>query len=113
MNLPTELSQNLFQKWTHSHEDDRDKIQVYRSVDYDFPPARGRDSLAFQDHGVYIRYPIGPTDRNLEFAGTWSLKTSSMTLPIAIELQLPNQPVIQVVVIHCSRDRLELQFEES
>ena len=113
MDLPIELSQNLFQKWTHSYEDDRNNIQVYRPVDYDFPPARGRDGLAFQDHGVYIRYPIGPADRNLEVVGTWSLKTTSMTLPMAIELQLPNQPVIQMVVIHCSHDRLDLQFDGS
>ncbi len=98
----------LFQKWIHSHEDDLDTIRVYRPVNYDFPPARGRDGLAFRSDGVYLRYPIAPTDGNLEVIGTWRLLSSDQ--PFAIELQLPNQSVKMVTIVNCSADRLDLQW---
>jgi hypothetical protein len=101
----------LFQKWIHSHEDDRDDIRVYRPVDYDFPPARGRDGLAFRSDGVYVRSPIAPTDGNLEVIGTWRLISSGQ--PPTIELQLPNQAANTVILVSCSADRLELQWNDN
>jgi hypothetical protein len=101
----------LFQKWIHSHEDDRDNLRVYRPVNYDFPPARGRDALAFRSDGVYLRYPIAPTDGNLEVIGTWRLISPDQ--PFAIELQLPNQSVNTVTIVSCSADRLELQWNDN
>lgn len=64
----------LFQHWTHSYEDDREGVVVYRPADYDFPPSRGREGFELKEDGTCIRYAIGPADGRQTMEGTWELK---------------------------------------
>jgi len=49
------LPSQIFRRWTHSREEDRADILVYRPKDYPFPPARGREGLEFRKNGEFIR----------------------------------------------------------
>ncbi len=57
--------------WLHSHEEDTASARVYRSADYAFPPARGRDAVEFRANGAYVEYSSGPDDRGLAVEGRW------------------------------------------
>lgn len=64
----------LVGSWTHSHEEDRDGLELWRPADYPFPPARGRTTFTLlPDHGAVVGTP-GLDDRGTTQAGTWSLE---------------------------------------
>ncbi|MFI5893460.1 hypothetical protein ACIA5D_25485 [Actinoplanes sp. NPDC051513] len=58
-------------RWTHSHEEDHDGVEVYRPAGYDFPPARGRSGIEFRPDGTYIDWAIGRGDANEARPGRW------------------------------------------
>jgi len=66
-----ELPNEIFRKWMHSFEEDKDGIIVYRPTEYDFPRARGRDGIEFRPDGVFIYWGIGPTDASRRINGHW------------------------------------------
>jgi hypothetical protein len=82
MSLPSQI----FRRWTHSREEDQGDILVYRSDNYQFPPARGREGLEFREDGEFIQYRIGSTDRDLAVSGRWSLQETN-----TVEVHLSNQ----------------------
>jgi hypothetical protein len=84
MNLPSQI----FRRWTHSREEDQGDTLVYRSDNYQFPPARGREGLEFREDGEFIRYQIGSTDRNSAISGRWSMQESNI-----VEVHFPNQSI--------------------
>jgi len=58
--------------WTHSHEEDQGDILVYRPThSYQFPPARGRDTLVFGEQGELTEHTPGPDDRSRAASGSW------------------------------------------
>jgi hypothetical protein len=61
----------LFRRWVHVREEDRNGVRVYRPVDHPIPPARGREGIEFRPDGTYIGYAIGPTDAPAGTAGQW------------------------------------------
>jgi hypothetical protein len=65
--------ESLVGAWTHSHEEDDGEILVYRPSAWDFPPARGRDSLELRGDGTLARRNPGPDDRSVVNPGTWDL----------------------------------------
>ena len=68
------LPNEIFMKWVHSFEEDTDGITVYRPVEYDFPPARGRRGVEFRPDGVFIDWEIGPTDASRGINGFWKVE---------------------------------------
>jgi hypothetical protein len=72
---------DLAKHWVHSHEEDREGVEVYRTPDYPFPPARGRDALTLQPGGTLVREIPGPDDRRTTMpAGSWTLHGKALTL---------------------------------
>lgn len=65
---------SLVGRWVHSREEDTAGQSVYRSADYAFPPARGRDAFELQADGTSIDAPIAPGDGNLSARGRWELQ---------------------------------------
>lgn len=61
----------LLRSWGHSHEEDREEIEVYRPAGFDFPPARGRRWLALHEDGSVSSGGPGPDDRSRASHGTW------------------------------------------
>jgi hypothetical protein len=55
---------------------------VYRSADYDFPPARGRDGFELLPGGAARRTGPGPDDRTQSTSGTWKLDGDDLHLDI-------------------------------
>ena len=59
--------------WTHSHEEDQGDVLVYRpSHSYEFPPARGRETLEFGAAGELTERTPGPDDRTRDTPGRWT-----------------------------------------
>ena len=102
MTLPSQI----FRRWTHSREEDRADILVYRPKDYPFPPARGREGLEFRENGEFIRYQIGATDRSLGVPGRWSIQNTNM-----VEVQFPNQSVSSytLTILECDEQILKVR----
>jgi hypothetical protein len=102
MTLPSQI----FRRWTHSREEDQGDILVYRSDDYPFPPARGREGLEFRENGAFILYQIGSTDRNLAVPGQWSIQGTNVA-----EVQFPDQSVspYTLTILECSEQILKVK----
>lgn len=59
--------------WTHSFEEDRGDILVYRQThSFVFPPARGRETLEFGQEGKLTKLAPGPDDRPRETTDRWT-----------------------------------------
>jgi hypothetical protein len=101
MNLPRQI----FKRWIHSREEDQESILVYRSDDYPFPPARGREGLEFRENGEFIQYRIGAADVNLAVPGRWSTQETSV-----IEIQLSNQSATSYTlrILECDEQILKV-----
>ena len=70
----------LLGRWVHSHEEDSEDKVVYRGADFDFAPARGRETFTLDPDGAaYIGRP-GPTDRGETTPGRWSLRGDTLTI---------------------------------
>jgi hypothetical protein len=41
--------------WSHSHEEDGEGVEVFRPVDYDFPPSRGRETMTLRPDGTILQ----------------------------------------------------------
>lgn len=67
-------------RWVHSHEESDDQRIVFRSPEYDFPPARGRQALTFEPGGGLVVEHPGPTDRGETARGTWTAKKKVLTI---------------------------------
>jgi hypothetical protein len=66
---------SLVGSWSHSHEEDDEGVQVFRPVDYDFPPSRGRESFTLRPDGTAVAGLPGPDDRGISTdEGTWQLQ---------------------------------------
>jgi hypothetical protein len=102
MTLPSQI----FRRWTHSREEDQGDILVYRSSDYPFPPARGREGLEFRENGEFILYQIGSTDRSLGVPGQWSLHGANV-----VAVQFPDQSASSytLTILECSEQILKVR----
>jgi hypothetical protein len=57
-----ELPNEIFKRWTHSHEEDSNGIIVYRPAEFKFPISRPRDGIEFRKDGTFIDWDIHPAD---------------------------------------------------
>ena len=72
---------DLAKTWMHSHEEDRDGLEVYRPSTYPFPAARGRDAIELHAGGSLVRGIPGPDDRRSTLpAGSWTLEGKKLIL---------------------------------
>lgn len=103
---PMTLPSPIFRRWTHSREEDRGDILVYRPNDYSFPPARGREGLEFCENGEFLYYSIGPTDRSLAVPGRWSIQQTNV-----VEIQFTDRsiPSYTLTILECNEQILKVR----
>jgi hypothetical protein len=94
----------IFGHWVHSREEDSEDIMVYRPVDYDFPPARGREGFELRSDGTFVDHPIGPGDANLALTGEWQPKGRNL-LEVSSSQRTPHA----LEVVHCDDNVLKIR----
>lgn len=72
-----QLPNEIFRRWIHSFEEDKDETTVYRPDEYDFPPSRrGREGIEFRPDGVFVDWEIGPNDAFRGINGHWTTESA-------------------------------------
>jgi hypothetical protein len=66
----------LCQQWIHSKEEDGVNSAVFRTMNFTFPPSRGRTGLEFCENGKLKRIGLGATDLSTVTSGTWKFEAS-------------------------------------
>jgi len=92
--IVNEVPNEIFKKWHHSFEEDKDDIIVYRPEKFNFPPARGRSGIEFKPNGTFIQTSIGSTDANQSLKGQWKMKNSH-NLHVAVDGNKQNLEIIE------------------
>lgn len=97
-----------FGAWTHSYEEDRGDIRVYRPFDYNFPPARHRTSFELGRDGTFVLYVPAPSDGRDAVHGHWEA-----TGPNSLRAWFddPKIATITMTIVSAERDRLELRSD--
>lgn len=66
------MTDDLFGRWLHSHEEDTAEATVYRRDSFPFPPSRGRHGFELRGDGSLVDLGPGAADRPSQGArGTW------------------------------------------
>jgi hypothetical protein len=91
-------------RWVHSHEEDTTEEMVFRPVDHELPPSRGRTSFELRPDGTYVESAPGPVDVPVETSGHWSLEGDRLILEAEGE-----QPGHAWRISSAERDRLTVR----
>ncbi|MFI1255513.1 hypothetical protein ACH4U6_17285 [Streptomyces netropsis] len=102
----SELPAELFQRWTHSYEEDTEGVTVYRPTDYPFPPARGRRGMEIVADGTYIDHAIGAADVPDIIPGHWSTADGKS---LAISFPGTNRPDRRLEILQCDGKLLKVR----
>jgi hypothetical protein len=57
-----DLPPEIYENWAHSHEEDTQEIEVYRSRDFEFPLSRPRPGFEIKADGEFLEYVPDPLD---------------------------------------------------
>lgn len=98
-----DLETCLQRHWIHSHEEDTRDVRVYRTADFDFPPARGRVGFEFQEGGALIYYGIAAADGTEESTGHWAIEGTDR---IQVEVDNDRIEPFMLEVVSCDDDML-------
>jgi hypothetical protein len=101
------LPQAIYEKrWTHSHEEDYDDIQVYRPSTFNFPLSRGRIAFEIEKSGIFIQYGIGPDDTKKKVEGNWTIEE-----PNTIKINFADKAIksYSMKIILCNNDILKIR----
>jgi hypothetical protein len=63
----------LARRWVHAYEEDTGEEMVFRPVEHELPPSRGRTALELREDGELVETTPGPVDRPEEATGSWEL----------------------------------------
>ena len=53
------LPPEIYENWARSHEEDTDRVEVYRPRDFDFPPSFPRPGFEIEGNGEFQEYVPG------------------------------------------------------
>jgi hypothetical protein len=95
----------LIGRWLHSHEEDTSDVRVYRTEDYPFPPARGRDGFEFRPNGELVYLGIARADGTEEVNGRWTIDSSNR---VRIEVESERIEPFTLEVIACDENALKV-----
>jgi hypothetical protein len=93
----------LVGSWLHSHEEDTASELVYRPMEYDFPPARGRRGYEFRADDSCNVIGISPRDGAARTSCTWKLRGGAHP---EIEISYPDGRAEAVPVVSVDGERL-------
>jgi hypothetical protein len=102
----SDLPDCVFRSWTHSYEEDKEDVQVYRPSDYEFPPSRGRRGFEFREGGEFIYYGIAPADGHLESVGRWHAEGPGR---VRIELEDGRTNSYTLDIVSCDNETLKVR----
>jgi hypothetical protein len=94
----------FYQEWIHAHEESSGNQMVFRSIDHQLPPARGRIGLELRKGGDVIYTGIGPADIPEKSNGKWKLKGKDKLI-----LTLDDQSSHNFKIIELRSDKLTVQ----
>jgi hypothetical protein len=57
-----DLPPEIYENWAHSHEDDFERVEVYRPRDFDFPPSFPRSGFEINENGEFQKYVPASND---------------------------------------------------
>jgi hypothetical protein len=103
-------SNNLYQYWIHSHEDDGDNYKAYRPKEYDFPVSRGRDGFEIKSDGQFIWSRIAPTDGHERIPGTWAWEKEG-ELMVATFDEGSHITRLRLTILDVSKEMLKVRIE--
>jgi len=106
MNLDKKKSSNeIFQHWVHSYEDDKLDIKVYRTTDYPFPRSRGRLGFELKKDGTFIFYDISKEDLPKKVFGYWKFDDENK-----IRLSIEGKNTENILdIISCDKNILQVK----
>lgn len=94
-------------QWLHSFEEDAGGVQVYRPLDYAFPPVRqGREGIEFLPDGTFIDKSVGPADAHVKTQGRWEYAGSGT---VRLTFDDPQRQARVVEVVECDKQKLCLR----
>jgi hypothetical protein len=102
----SELPSAIFTRWVHSFEEDAADVAVYRPIDYDFPPARGREGFEFREGGEFIEYRIGRADGSRRVTGRWRVEGQNR---VHISLDSRGATSYTLEILHCDEELLKVR----
>ena len=68
-----DLPPEIYENWARSHEEDTERVEVYRPRDFAFPPSFPRPGFEIEENGEFQEYVPAPTDAGVVpgRAGCW------------------------------------------
>ena len=93
----------LHQQWVHAHEEDTPTEAVYRPVDYELPPARGRTGFELKPDQTVTNIGIGRADVPEETAGSWELEEDDVP---TVRIHLNTGETQRLPILSVEKDRL-------
>ncbi|MCB9235786.1 MAG: hypothetical protein H6581_29330 [Bacteroidia bacterium] len=100
-----QIPADAFGAWMHSHEEDKDNVQVFRNMDYEYPPSRGREGFELKEDGQFIHTRIGATDRPTPVEGKWEAKGKN---EIQVSFPGTEYPSFTVKILSATKDKMEI-----
>ncbi len=103
----TTLQACLFQRWTHSFEDDSGDITVFRPENYPFPPARGRSGIEFNADGTFVDWDIGSGDaQSRGVTGRWQQEGPAR---LRVQFEADSRAPELLEIIECADNLLKIR----
>lgn len=96
--MDEDLTQHLFERWLHSHEEDTDTESIYRPSRFRFPPSRGRTGFELKPDGSCVYIGIGASDGMAQEACTWALEENDDTI-ILLKFQSGERHMLRVLSV--------------
>jgi len=91
-------------RWIHSREEDHGDEVVFRTEDFDFPPARGRDGFILNDDGSMYHEAPGADDSTTQKPASWHIESGNRLV-----LEDPDRGSKVYEVMSVDNDRLALK----
>ncbi|MDQ5809672.1 MAG: SDR family oxidoreductase [Actinomycetota bacterium] len=68
-----DLPPEIYENWARSHEEDTERVEVYRPRDFAFPPSFPRPGFEIEENGEFQEYVPAPNDAGVVpgRAGCW------------------------------------------
>jgi len=99
--------QCLHRHWTHSHEEDRDGLSIYRPPTFKFRAARGRTEIEFHPDGTLVHRDAGPTDAGRTLTGSWKHLGGNA---VQMHVETFGKPR-RMTVVECNDQVLKLRWD--
>jgi len=105
----SDLPEEIFGAWIHSHEEDTEGVQVYRARGHSFPPSRGRRGFEVHRGGEFTFLGIAPADGSRPVPGHWHNLGEGR-----VEAVFPDRPgqVFRFTIVSCDKDVLRINLDQ-